>query len=81
MNIRLDFISKFRNPEVATEAMTDIRKRFMEQDNYLVALASSGVCEAFQRAVELARTHNEQCLQYTIKSLCLLWEDKETTND
>lgn len=77
LDIRLDFISEFKDKPVAMSEMIEIRRKFISLDSYLAELGEQCDSPAFKRTVALARTNNEIALQYTIKSLCLLHEKKE----
>lgn len=75
MDNRLDFITKIA-PEYI-EAMTKLRKQFIELDNELKVIADD--LEARQlpaglRTIALSRTHLETALQFGIKSLCIAGE-------
>lgn len=79
MNIRLDFIAKFKDEDEAVNQMKETRNQFIELDlklKSLVYLNPNTITpnEALLRSVSLARTNLEQALQYAIKSLCLLHE-------
>jgi len=75
LDIRLDFINGIKQLHI--DEMTKIRKEFIALDNFLVNLADQAQeCgkSAASRTIALARTYNEQALQSTIKSLCILGE-------
>jgi hypothetical protein len=74
MDNRLDFIDKFK--EGATEAMADLRKKYIALDDVLRELIKEHSSVQFARVVSIARTYLETSLQYGIKSLCLKHEDK-----
>jgi hypothetical protein len=77
LDIRLDFINKIAPASI--EAMTDMRKAFIQIDDMLKLLADKAAeakDSAAARCVALARTANEQACQSTIKSLCILGEIK-----
>lgn len=76
LDIRLDFISKFKDHDKAIASMTEARKMFIAIDEALVELGNALEDGAFKRSISLARTHNEEACQHAIKALCLLWEDK-----
>jgi hypothetical protein len=77
MDNRLDFISRFRDDQLAKAEMQEIRFKIIAIDNYLKDLTKKSASPSFLRSLSLARTNLEQSLQYTIKALCLFWEDKE----
>ncbi len=72
---RLDFIQKFKDGYV--EQMTEMRERFTELDEHLIFHElDDNFNEEAARTLELARTHLETALQYSIKTICLIGEDK-----
>jgi hypothetical protein len=75
VDIRLDFINNIDPAYI--EKMTEIRKGFIAVDDLLKGIADEaserGRLSA-SRTIALARTFNEQALQSTIKSLCILGE-------
>ena len=78
LDIRLDFISDIHPAYI--EKMKEIRKGFIAIDDLLKGMAdeaSSQKNSSASRTVALARTFNEQACQSTIKSLCILGENKE----
>lgn len=75
LDIRLDFISNI-HPE-AIERMANLRQMFILLDEQLKAINDEMNGEsAGLRACALARTNLEIALQYTIKSLCIMGEQK-----
>ena len=77
MNNRLDFISKFKDHEIAVAEMSEIRKLFMALDSMLQFLMKETSDAATLRVAAISRTHIESALHYAIKALCLRHEDKE----
>lgn len=75
MDIRLDYISKFKEGIVDEMAMT--RTHYILMYDLLKRLENSAQDPAAKRAVALAVTHLEQSSMYAIKALCLIGEDKE----
>ncbi len=78
LDIRLDFVSDI-DPRYV-EKMVALRGSFIALDDMLKMLADEANAEqlpAAQRSIALARTYNEQALQMTIKTLCILGEIKE----
>ena len=77
-DIRLDFISDIR-PEMI-KAMTVVRRMFLDLDSELQCFDEFNCHEenvgAAMRSVSIARTHIETSLQYAIKALCLIGENK-----
>jgi hypothetical protein len=77
---RLDFINNIE--ATATHMMTEFRHDFIALDGCIVDLESyypdisNGNNRAAERTIELARTHLEIALQFTIKALCILGEKK-----
>ena len=77
IDIRLDFISNIDPAYI--EKMTEIRKGFIAVDNLLQGIANEAEEKgdfSAERCIALARVFNEQALQATIKSLCILGEMK-----
>lgn len=78
MNNRLDFISKFKDENLAILEMSGCRREFIELDRKLQIEAKIAVDynnPAMGRSVANARTHLEEALQHSIKALCLKNED------
>lgn len=77
MDIRLDYVSKFKDQEKAITEMTALRAQYMALDATLKNMTELGNGDpAFLRSLSIARTHLETSCQYGIKSLCLGYEDK-----
>lgn len=77
LDIRLDYIDKI-DPE-AVEQMTRVRGIFMKIDDMLKIISDVFQLDgnsAGLRTVAISRTNLETSLQYAIKSLCLMGEEK-----
>lgn len=77
---RLDFISNI-DPEFIN-MMTGARADFIKMDEELRKLSAQAMAgrDGVNRCISLARTNLEVALQYTIKALCLMGENKPTEN-
>lgn len=79
MNNRLDFISEFRDKDLAILEMSGCRFKFMELDKALQIEAKIAIdynIPAMARSIANARTRLEEALQHAIKALCLKHEKK-----
>lgn len=75
LDIRLDYISNIRDTSIWR--MTELRKQFIALDEDLKRICDDmGGDGAGLRAISIARTHLETGLQFAIKSLCILGEQK-----
>jgi hypothetical protein len=75
-DLRLDFITDIDQRYI--DMMTSARKEFIRLDQELQVMGdmeNAGETGA-ARCVSIARTHMETALQYTIKALCLMGENK-----
>jgi hypothetical protein len=78
MNNRLDFISKFKDEDIAILEMTGCRAKFIELDEALrieAQLAQDNNLPAMARSIANARTRLEEACQHAIKALCIKHED------
>lgn len=78
MNNRLDYITSFKNKQIADDEMNQLRSDFIKIDDKLRLIASVNESHdaALVRSVSLARTHLEQAQMHAIKALCLKHENK-----
>lgn len=73
---RLDFINNIKKEYI--QRMTEIRKKFIDLDKEIGLMEDDpNASAASLRTIALARTNIEIACQFTIKSLCLLGENKD----
>lgn len=76
MEMRLDYISEFENPDFAIGVMTEIRKTFINLDGDLRQLLENTEDVSITRNLHCAQRNLEIALQSAIKALCLKYEKK-----
>lgn len=75
MNIRLDFIDKFVDEDMAIMEMSGVRHEFMKLDEKIKSeYAHAADKPAMQRSLANARSRIEDALHHMIKALCLKHE-------
>jgi len=74
---KLNHMCKFKHP-VYVERMETFRNLFIDLDDKLRLIVEEDIEHKGEamRTIALARTHLEQSLMYTIKTLCILGEEK-----
>lgn len=72
---RLDFITNIQPAYI--KSMTTIREEFIALENKIKSIGDNTTDSSVLRCVSISRTHIETALQYAIKALCIMGEDKE----
>lgn len=76
MDIRLNPVTSFSDPDEALKEMGMCRLKFGELDNILKECMKLSNSEQELRCINIARESLEKASMYTIKSICLKWEKK-----
>lgn len=74
LDIRLDFISNFKNNELAIKEMSELREKYIALDKILTDIFECEKNPALLRTLAIARTSLETSLMYAIKTCCLAYE-------